>query len=118
MKKIELYVDGDLVYSRGVRAKTNNPTQPAEPIVITDGLLQVLEKLELTEDKLQAKLMCRNMLTPRQFEVMKCTALGEPAKLIGVKLGVSQFTVQTHVRDVFGLIGARRLPHAISLLGL
>lgn len=118
MKKLEIYVDGELVYSRGIRAKTNNPPQPAEPLVRTDSLLQVLEKLDLNEDKLQAKLMCRNLLTPRQLEVMKYVAIGEPAKIIGTKLGMSQFTAQAHIRDAFNLIGTHKLAHAISLLGL
>lgn len=78
----------------------------------------LLTKLDLTEDKLQAKLMCRNLLTPRQLEVMKHIALGNSAKLTGDKLGITQAVVQHHIRSVFKMIGAHNLPNAISLLGL
>jgi two-component system, NarL family, nitrate/nitrite response regulator NarL len=47
----------------------------------------------------------RTTLSPREQEIVRLVSTGHPNKLIAHKLSISQHTVNTHVRRIFGKLG-------------
>jgi two-component system, NarL family, response regulator LiaR len=54
-------------------------------------------------------------LTPRELEVLRAAARGLGNKQIGVELGMSPRTVQTHLTRVFGKLGVASRTEAVLL---
>jgi LuxR family maltose regulon positive regulatory protein len=44
-------------------------------------------------------------LSPREQEIVRLVSTGHPNKTIAHKLAISQHTVNTHVRRIFGKLG-------------
>lgn len=44
-------------------------------------------------------------LSPREQEIVRLVSIGHPNKTIALKLAISQHTVNTHVRRIFGKLG-------------
>lgn len=44
-------------------------------------------------------------LSPREQEIVRLVSIGHPNKMIALKLAISQHTVNTHVRRIFGKLG-------------
>ena len=57
----------------------------------------------------------RLALSERQREILDLLAEGLVVKQIGVRLCISQFTVQTHLRTAYARLGARNAAHAVAL---
>jgi DNA-binding NarL/FixJ family response regulator len=53
------------------------------------------------------------VLTPREHEVLSLVALGEPSPAIGLKLGISPKTVDTHVERACRKLGANNRTTAV-----
>lgn len=45
------------------------------------------------------------MLTPRESEIARLIAAGNPDKTIAAALGISKFTVSTYIRRIFAKLG-------------
>ncbi len=56
----------------------------------------------------------RNLLTPREFEVLDCLAAGLTNKAIARRLDISLHTVKFHVESVFKKLGARTRTEAVA----
>jgi DNA-binding NarL/FixJ family response regulator len=54
-------------------------------------------------------------LTPRELDVLRAAARGLGNKQIGMELGLSARTVQTHLTSVFGKLGVSSRTEAILL---
>ena len=55
-------------------------------------------------------------MTPRETQILELCAQGFRAKEIGPKLGISNFTVHTHIRNIYDRVGARNRSQAIAEL--
>jgi DNA-binding CsgD family transcriptional regulator len=55
------------------------------------------------------------VLTAREREVLGMIAMGKSTAWIAAELGISGFTVETHVRHCLDKLGARNRAHAIAL---
>lgn len=55
------------------------------------------------------------VLTEREREILGMVAGGRGSSWIAAELGLSSSTVETHVRNLLGKLGARNRAHAISL---
>lgn len=56
------------------------------------------------------------LFTPRQIEIIQCSARGMMVKEIADKLGISRWTVQAHVRDIYKLGRVHSMAHAVATL--
>lgn len=56
----------------------------------------------------------RGPLTRREGEVVRRIAFGETSAEIGEKLGISEETVRTHVRNAMTKLGARSRAHLVA----
>lgn len=54
-------------------------------------------------------------LSPREVQVMRCVINGLPNHEIAAELGISPYTVKTHLMRVFRKLGARDRAHACGL---
>lgn len=52
-------------------------------------------------------------LSPRQTEILNLVAEGEPDKMIGARLGISENTVETHMRAILARLEARNRSNAV-----
>jgi PAS domain S-box-containing protein len=59
--------------------------------------------------------VAERMLTSREREVLGMVAMGRGTTWIAAELGVSSWTVETHVRNCLDKLGARNRAHAIAL---
>lgn len=53
-------------------------------------------------------------LTPRQHEVLELIADGLPAKAVSARLGVTETTVRTHIREILRELGAHSQLEAVA----
>ena len=86
-----------------------------------DELLTVIRKVHADErcipPPLAAKLasrMSEKALTSRQIDVLKMIARGRSNKEIGADLFISETTVKTHVRSIFGKLNVMSRTEAIA----
>jgi DNA-binding CsgD family transcriptional regulator len=54
-------------------------------------------------------------LGARESQVLHLIAEGLSNKEIGARLGVSEFTIKSHVQHVFRKLGATNRPHAVAI---
>lgn len=59
--------------------------------------------------------MATDVLSPRQLEVLLLVAYGFTSREIGERLGVTEETVKTHLRWIFGRLSARNRAHAVGI---
>jgi two-component system response regulator FixJ len=86
----------------------------------TDKLLQLVGEIELKRagcpDAAKAAATEKIAgLSPRQREILRAIASGEPSKVTAHALGLSVRTVETYRRAVFTRLGVRRLADAVRL---
>ncbi len=55
------------------------------------------------------------ILSPRQREIIRLIANGEPDKVIAERLGISQHTVTSHVTLLLSRLNAKSRSHAVYL---
>ena len=56
----------------------------------------------------------RELLTPRQLEVLQLVAEGFPAKMIAARLGIAEPTVRNHIRAILVALGTHSQLEAIA----
>jgi two-component system NarL family response regulator len=90
---------------------------------VSDDLIRVVREVhqgrhpELPPD-VKARLderAKRPTLTPREMQVVELIGVGMQNKEIGVSLGISEETVQVHVKNILAKLGARDRTAAISV---
>jgi len=54
-------------------------------------------------------------LDQRDLEVLQLLAEGKTRREVAAKLGVSDYTVSTHIRRIYAKLGARHTTHAVHL---
>ncbi len=54
-------------------------------------------------------------LTPREIDVLRLVAGGNPNKEIGAQLGLTEETVKSHVKSILGKLGANDRTHAVMI---
>jgi DNA-binding CsgD family transcriptional regulator len=54
-------------------------------------------------------------LSPRQVEILGLMVEGGSSKTIGIKLGISPRTVDSHIRTILLKLGANSRTHAVGL---
>lgn len=54
-------------------------------------------------------------LSPRQRDVMRLVADGEPNKVIARELGIGECSVRTHLNILFKRAGAKNRAHAVAM---
>ena len=57
----------------------------------------------------------RGVITQRQREILQLLADGESTTVAARKLGLSEETVKTHMRNTLGRLGAKNRSHAIAI---
>ncbi|MCX8516888.1 MAG: response regulator transcription factor [Rhodoferax sp.] len=55
----------------------------------------------------------KDEFTPREIQVIQILQLGQPAKLMASKLGVSTFTINQHLRSIYRKLNARNKMEAV-----
>jgi len=58
----------------------------------------------------------RQLLTPREREVVDLIAAGLPYRSIAERLGLSYSTVRTHVAHAMERTGATHAPHLVAIV--
>lgn len=90
---------------------------------VSDELIRVVRDVhkglrpELAPD-VKARLNERSKrppLTPRELQVMELIGLGMQNKEIGASLGISEETVQVHVKNILAKLGARDRTAAVAV---
>ena len=57
--------------------------------------------------------IAKDDFTPREIQVIHILQLGQPAKLMASKLGVSTFTINQHLRSIYRKLNARNKMEAV-----
>lgn len=123
--------DDTIFASRALEAGARGYVSKASaPEVLVDAISAVargerylspdVQKVVAQHPSLQANAMI-NILTAREFEVLRLLAQGDTVKQIGEKLGLSEKTVANHqssIRDKLGARNAVQLARAAAQLGL
>jgi two-component system, NarL family, response regulator len=90
---------------------------------LSDDLIRVVREVHQGRHpalpaNVQARLderATRPTLTPRELQVIELIGIGMQNKEIGVSLGISEETVQVHVKNILAKLGARDRTAAISV---
>ena len=99
----------DVVDDELARALRRHVREIAERIPLSAGELHVL--LELEVDGLRCVILVERpasshrALSPRKHEIARMIAQGYPNKTIAARLGISLWTVSTHLRRMFAKLG-------------
>ena len=59
---------------------------------------------------------CEVVITPQQANVLSGMACGHTNRQIARKLGLSEWTVKTHVHRLYAALGSRDRAHAVALV--
>jgi len=91
-------------------ARLSVQASPSRQLPHPDGLLQeVLAEVDVEGTTYRLSRLRRRPrtvdLTPRELEIARLVAKGLPTKAIGAMLGISGWTVLTHLRRVFARLG-------------
>lgn len=54
-------------------------------------------------------------LTPREIQVLRCVAMGQPNKDIASELMLSEETIKGHLKSIMDKLGANNRTHAVTL---
>jgi len=57
------------------------------------------------------------VLTPRQRQVLRLSALGRPARVAAVELGISPQTIKNHLEDIYRKTDSHTLVDALRAVG-
>lgn len=91
-------------------ARLSAQASPSRQLPHPGGLLQeVLAEVDVEGTTYRLSRLRRRPrtvdLTPRELEIARLVAKGLPTKAIGAMLGISAWTVLTHLRRVFARLG-------------
>jgi DNA-binding CsgD family transcriptional regulator len=89
--------------------------QPCKNIVLPYFIIDINE-LSKREEETEAILLKDYDLSEREDKIARYTGLGLTNKEIGKKLGISQFTVQSHLRNIFEKTGVKRRSQLANLV--
>lgn len=85
---------------------------------------RIVKSLEL-DDKhplvgllLELKKRDKHSLSKREIEILHYVALGKRAKELGTLLGISRFTAQAHIRNIYHKLGVKSCAEAIAKTGI
>ena len=67
------------------------------------------------EEPVGRQLLRTEHITSRELEVLELVAAGLENREIAARLYLSVETVKTHIRHVFGALGARSRAHAVAI---
>jgi len=54
-------------------------------------------------------------LTPREIDVLRLIARGNPNKIIAAELSLTEETVKSHIRNIISKLGANDRTHAVAI---
>jgi DNA-binding CsgD family transcriptional regulator len=89
--------------------------QPCKDIVLPYFIIHIND-LSNSNDELGVILLKDYGLSEREEKIAQYTGLGLTNKEIGEKLGISQFTVQSHLRNIFEKTGIKRRSQLANLV--
>jgi DNA-binding CsgD family transcriptional regulator len=79
------------------------PPQPGDRPIVLEVEFEDLRCLVMLEPVVRAE----SMLSPREQQIARMVAQGYPNKTIAAKLGISSWTVSTHLRRMFAKFDVR-----------
>jgi DNA-binding CsgD family transcriptional regulator len=77
--------------------------EPGDRPIVLEGEFEGLRCLVMLEPVVRAE----SMLSPREQQIARMVAQGYPNKTIAAKLGISSWTVSTHLRRMFAKFDVR-----------
>jgi DNA-binding NarL/FixJ family response regulator len=89
----------------------------AEPVRIVDALRAVHAGRRYLDPEASLRLARRIhgcTLTPRERAVLELLVAGARNKAIGLHLGIAEYTVKGHMKNIFGKLGAQGRTEAVS----
>lgn len=92
-------------------------------ITLYDGTT-ALRQLELPDNHylvmklLESQVVNKVLLTNREVEILHHLADGKRSKEIGVALKISEYTVGTHIRNIFHKLNVRNRAEAVAKTGI
>jgi DNA-binding CsgD family transcriptional regulator len=89
--------------------------QPCKDIILPYFIIHI-DDLSNRNDELGVILLKDYGLSEREEKIAQYTGLGLTNKEIGEKLGISQFTVQSHLRNIFEKTGIKRRSQLANLV--
>jgi DNA-binding CsgD family transcriptional regulator len=102
--------DGDRYY-----IKYTLINQPCKDIILPYFIVHIND-LSKKDDEAGVILIKDYGLSEREEKIAQYTGLGLTNKEIGKKLGISQFTVQSHLRNIFEKMGIKRRSQLANLI--
>ena len=89
-------------------------SKTAPPDHLLDALDAALESESYVDPAVPAR-GSRGKLTRRQREILQLLANGESTTIAAGELDLSEETVKTHMKNIFGRLGARNRAHAVAI---
>jgi DNA-binding CsgD family transcriptional regulator/PAS domain-containing protein len=89
--------------------------QPCDNIVLP-YLIVHITNLSKNDDDMEAVLIKDYRLSEQEEKIAQYTGLGLTNKEIGGRLGISQFTVQSHLRNIFEKTGIKRRSQLANII--
>jgi DNA-binding CsgD family transcriptional regulator len=86
------------------------------PEIFSTCFIVHINKLTLRDDETEILLLKDHKLSPREEMIAQYTGQGLTNKEIAEKLGISQFTVQCHLRNIFEKVGIKRRTQLANLV--
>jgi DNA-binding CsgD family transcriptional regulator len=86
------------------------------PEIVSPCFIVHINKLSLRDDETEVLLIKDYKLSSREEIIAQYAGLGLTNKEIAEKLGISQFTVQCHLRNIFEKVGIKRRAQLANLV--
>lgn len=67
-------------------------------------------------DAMKPSVKGMSLFTPRQVEIIQCSARGLRVKEIADTLGVGVHTIKSHIQEMYRFSGCKSLAHAVAVL--
>ncbi|MCX8521384.1 MAG: response regulator transcription factor [Rhodoferax sp.] len=93
--------------------RTGYPSAVAEIAPITSANKPEMTKIPVESVSALGENIVKDDFTPREIQVIHILQLGQPAKLMASKLGVSTFTINQHLRSIYRKLNARNKMEAV-----
>jgi DNA-binding CsgD family transcriptional regulator len=108
----QLEEDVRFVLRRVIEQLGRPPPEPGDRPLVFEVELEGLRCLFMLEPAVRAE----SMLSPREQQIARMVAQGYPNKTIAAKLGISSWTVSTHLRRMFAKFDVRSRAALIARL--
>jgi len=110
---------GDVLVSRALKAGARAYLLKG---LLRKELLETIRAVHLGQKRVSPEVAVEiaehamdDALTPREIDVLRLIAKGNPNKMIAAELSLTEETVKSHIRNILSKLGANDRTHAVAI---